>query len=162
MCAVLLDVFFRYPMCELCIVQRLWMLVLAVVFSYGFLSCRWSSLRLFLHTGMLCLGWWGALQQYFIYVGSQSAFSCSLQAGPQYLPVAVYNRLAQWYHFVPCAAAQVRFLGLSFPAWLLVVYSLALLIYAFGCLCSSRRWHTWVYSLWLFYRRPSSLISREC
>ena len=129
-----LDLWFRYPMCELCLLQRLWMMLLAVLFGHGFISAAWFSLpwhrlRVFLQSSALLLGLLSAFAQYRLYLAAQSSFSCSLSAGPTYMPATLYALLANVYQFVPCAVVELRFLGLSFPVWEILVYTSALLFY---------------------------------
>lgn len=129
-----IDVLWEHPMCELCVLQRLWMLCLMLVagWYYRFEKCAGSGV--YITGSMLMLGLSAAVYQLVLYKVHMLGSACGLSFGPQYLPLIFYNFLLQYYRFAPCEAAVYSFMGLSFIWWNVLAYLLILLRFTHGFL----------------------------
>ncbi|MEC8882222.1 MAG: alpha/beta fold hydrolase [Pseudomonadota bacterium] len=132
----LLDWLFAYPICEICMLQRLIMLGIAVFSCIGFfIICRVRSL------GYLCLSIIGLLiglglvfsisHIYMLLDASGSnGHACKMVSQMTFMPDFWYDFFHERYAFVPCNQVKSTFLGLGFPWWALLVYLIAAVPYS--------------------------------
>ncbi len=129
-----IDILWYHPMCELCVLQRLWMVGIMAVAVFYYHKNRFSDYGLWLVGAMLWLGLAAAIYQLVLYKVHMLSSACHLGFGPQYLPVSVYAFLSRYYRFAPCEAAVYSFMGLSFIWWNVIAYCAILLRYIHGVL----------------------------
>tara|TARA_B100000989_G_scaffold78726_1_gene56021 strand:+ start:3816 stop:4358 length:543 start_codon:yes stop_codon:yes gene_type:complete len=118
-----------HAMCELCLLGRMWMLVVVAFSCLGVcaVACRaW----LFACLGpLLVAGGVGSYWQYVLYKAHFLSEYCSFSPGPHYIPKWLFLLFEQVYRFAPCESAMLVFFGYSFPVWACFLYGFTLVGY---------------------------------
>ena len=78
-----IDVLWYHPMCELCVLQRLWMTGIMAVAVFYYQNDRFSSYGLWAIGMMLWLGLAAAIYQLVLYKVHMLSSACSLGFGPK-------------------------------------------------------------------------------
>ena len=125
----LYDYIYTHPMCELCVLARVWMFAIAMV---AFVARGMSTLSTFFVVVMSIMLWAGLMASVWhfqLYQTHMLQSACVYVSGPVYLPVSIYDFLSQYYRFAPCEAAVYTFLGWTFMWWNIMSYTAILLLY---------------------------------
>ena len=127
-----IDVMWEHPMCELCVLQRLWMMCLMLVAGWYCRLNKYADRGVYIVGSMLTLGLLAAVYQLVLYKVHMLGSACNLSFGPRYLPLVFYKFLMNYYRFAPCEAAVYSFMGLSFIWWNVLAYLVILMRFAHG------------------------------
>ena len=125
----LYDYMYTHPMCELCVLARIWMFVIvAVALSARWLH-TWSTFFVVVISVMLWTGLMASLWHFQLYQSQLMQSACGYMSGPSYLHKSIYDMLSQYYRFAPCEAAVYTFLGWTFMWWNILSYVAILVLY---------------------------------
>lgn len=128
--ALLVDLSMSYKMCELCITQRIVILVCFVLSICGLRASKelalWWFLGLFI---CIIFGLWLGFWHQALLKHQLESSLCALVSKPVILPQLLFDLLSTFYTFMPCNSAAEPFLGLSFPAWSILLHSAMLSIF---------------------------------
>lgn len=133
-----LDWWFDYPMCEICLLQRFIMLLLALVSLCGALTVatQYKNIGIicFVLTGLLIgLGLGFSISHVYMLLKASSgghSHACRMVSEMTFIPDFWYDFFHSRYSFIPCNQVRSTFLGLGFPWWSLWIYVLSVIAYA--------------------------------
>ena len=151
LCSFVLDAVMRYPLCEICILQRFVMCLLFLTSGIGLVFSRRTTIMN--NVSMVVIGLllgcgvgFSVSHVYMTYVAVNTGneHMCQLVAELTYIPEFWHDYFYSHYTIVPCGQANATFLGLSFPMWSLLIYISATGFYAgvvffFWCANTDRR-----------------------
>lgn len=132
-----LDFLYAYPMCEICLLQRFVMVMMAGLGLVGAALCRrfprlgmgaFIAIGFFLGTGF----GFAVSHVYMLNAASSgsAAHTCQIVSELTIIPDFWYDFFHSRYFFVPCNQVSSAFLGVGFPLWSLIIYVIYGLIYA--------------------------------
>lgn len=131
-----LDMLYAYPICEICMLQRLIMLAVSLCSLMGFCVINrvpnLGYLSLLIVGLLLALGLGFAISHAYMLIdaSSDSGQACKMVSQMTFMPDFWYDFFHERYFFVPCDQVKSRFLGLGFPWWALLIYLCATAFYA--------------------------------
>ena len=125
----LYDYIYTHPMCELCVLARVWMFTIVMVALVARGLSTYSTFFVVVLSVMLWAGLMASVWHFQLYQTHMLQSACIYVAGPVYLPVSIYNFLGQFYRFAPCEAAVYTFLGWTFMWWNIISYTALLVFY---------------------------------
>ena len=132
-----LDFLFEYPMCEICLLQRFVMVLIAALGIFGAAiggKLPRVAMASFVVIGFfLGVGFGFAVSHVYMLNAASSgsgAHACQIVSELTFIPDFWYDFFHSRYFFVPCNQVSSTFLGLGFPLWSLLVYTVYGLVYA--------------------------------
>ena len=137
-----LDWWFNYPMCEICLLQRFIMLLIGLLSLCGALTVvtRYGSVGVicFVSVGLLIgLGLGFSISHVYMLLKASSSDhsqACRMVSEMTFIPDFWYDFFHSRYDFIPCNQVRSTFLGVGFPWWSLWIYVFSVIGYA-GVAC---------------------------
>lgn len=132
----LLDYWFAYPMCEICLLQRFIMSLVVLSSFLGGVASLYSMriASIFLVANGLLVGLGLTFSVAHLHMMQQvlpgDINACQIVSEMTFMPDFWADFFHTRYAFVPCDQVKSGFLGLSFPFWSLMIYGASTVVFS--------------------------------